>query len=133
MTVGAGPFVTVDSGYYIHVYTSSGTFTPTFTGTVEVLVVAGGGGGGVDMGGGRGGGGLVSHSTYSVTAGSSYTITVGPGGVRAPSGTYSDWGGTSAQPAYHQFTIGASQGGNSVFGGITAVGGGYGEIGRAHV
>ena len=88
--------------------------------TVEVLVVAGGGGGGMDMGGGGGGGGVLYSSAVSITPGSAITATVGNGGVGAPAGS------TNGQPGSHQFTIPATQGGNSVFGALTAIGGGFG-------
>ena len=88
--------------------------------TVEVLVVAGGGGGGMDMGGGGGAGGVIYSSAVSITPGSAITATVGNGGVGAPAGS------TNGQPGQHQFTISATQGGNSVFGALTAIGGGFG-------
>ena len=88
--------------------------------TVEVLVVAGGGGGGMDMGGGGGGGGVIYNSSYAVTQGTAITVTVGNGGTGAPAA------GTSGQPGGHQYTVSATQGGNSVFGSITATGGGFG-------
>ena len=72
--------------------------------SVKALVVAGGGSGGQASaygGGGGGGGGLLYQSSHSVTA-QAYTITVGNGG--------SSW----------------SDGGNSVFSSMTAVGGGRG-------
>ena len=109
---------------------SSGSFTintgPTpntssyITNSIQVLVVAGGGGGGMDIGGGGGGGGVVYNSSYTATSGSIINVTVGNGGSGAPAG------GTSGQPGNHQFTVSATQGGNSVFGSITAIGGGYG-------
>ena len=120
MPVSVGTSLQFDDLYIYHVCTGSGTFTPNFTGTVEVLVVAGGGGGGMDMGGGGGGGGVVYHSSYSVSAGAGYTVTVGAGGTGGPAG------GTTGQGVFHQFSIGGTNGGNSVFGAITAVGGGYG-------
>ena len=57
-------------------FTTSGTFTPLASGTVEVLVVAGGGGGGYGYGGGGGGGagGLVYHPTYSVNPTAPLTV-----------------------------------------------------------
>ncbi len=116
----AGPEITMDSNYVYHVCYTSGTFTPNFTGTVEVLVVGGGGGGGMDMGGGGGGGGVQTNTSYSVTAGSGITVTVGAGGSGAPAG------GTPGQNTFHQFQISATGGSNSVFGSITAYGGGYG-------
>ena len=88
--------------------------------SIQVLVVAGGGGGGMDIGGGGGGGGVVYNSSYTATSGSIINVTVGNGGSGAPAG------GTSGQPGSHQFTVSATQGGNSVFGSITAIGGGYG-------
>ena len=76
---------------------------------VEVLVVAGGGGGGTG-GGGGGAGGLIYSSSYSVTPGSAITATVGNGGINT-----STWGGAGGA------------GGNSVFGALTAIGGGAGQ------
>lgn len=75
---------------------------------VEVLVVGGGGGGGGRHAGGGGGGGVIYKSSYSVTPGTSITVTVGNGGSGAP---YGGRGGT---------------GGDSVFGNLTAIGGGGG-------
>ena len=86
----------------------------------EVLVVAGGGGGGMDMGGGGGGGGVLYSSSYAITRGSTITVTVGNGGTGAPAA------GTSGQSGGHQYNISATQGGNSVFGSLTSIGGGYG-------
>ena len=116
----SGPKVEQNSLYNYHVCTSSGTFTPSFTGNIEVLVVAGGGGGGMDMGGGGGGGGVLTSTSYAVTAATGITVTVGAGGVGAPAG------GSLGNNTFHQFTISATQGGNSVFGSLTAIGGGYG-------
>lgn len=76
----------------------SGTTT---TYNVEYLVVAGGGGGGQGGPGGGGAGGMI-EGFQAVTVGTGYTVTVGAGGA-----------------------IGV-QGANSVFGSVTATGGGYG-------
>jgi Concanavalin A-like lectin/glucanases superfamily len=84
------------------------------TPTVEYLVVAGGGGGGGWAGGGGGAGGLLTASGFAVTAGTPVTVTVGAGGIGAPSGTYTNFNW--------------SPGENSVFGSITATGGGAGSI-----
>jgi len=94
---------------YTSVTTTS--WTAPFTGTVQVLVVAGGGAGGGGTAGGGGAGGLVVHPAFPVTSGTPYTVTVG-GGAPMPTG---------------QNTGVGSNGGNSVFGGITAVGGGGGS------
>jgi hypothetical protein len=74
---------------------------------VEVLVVAGGGGGGYLHGGGGGGaGGLIYNSAYQLTNAAAITVTVGAGGS-----------GGNQLP---------TNGNNSVFGSLTAIGGGYG-------
>ena len=88
-----------------------GLLTKAWTGTqktnfVEYLVVAGGGGGGYTGGGGAGG---VLTGIVSVTTGASYTVTIGPGGTGSTSGGDN-----------------ATQGTASVFGSISAVGGGAG-------
>ena len=77
--------------------------------TVTILVVGGGGGGGYDGGGGGGGGGVISQ-TITVTAGTTYNISVGAKGNGAPTG----------------WTSHGSNGGDSSFGGYTAKGGGGG-------
>jgi hypothetical protein len=87
--------------------------TPLF----DVLVVAGGGGGaGRDgfAGGGGGGGGVIYTSDYSVSPGTSYSITIGSGGTRTTSGPDVD----------------ATSGQNSSFASIVAIGGGYGAFGN---
>jgi hypothetical protein len=77
---------------------------------IQVLVVAGGGSGG-STGAGGGAGGLVYNSAFAVTPGTSYTATVGAGGVA---------------PIFPSSVTGSS-GGNSIFGSITAIGGGGGR------
>jgi hypothetical protein len=103
--------------------------TKSYPGTpfVEVLIVGGGGGGGMDMGGGGGGGGVIQSTNVPVTVGAGMTVTVGAGGWGAPAGSGGMRGdGAGPQPASHAFTIGATDGGNSSFGGLTAIGGGHG-------
>ena len=103
---------TLSNGYRIHNFLSgSHTFTPGRSGRIEVLVVAGGGAGGWDVGGGGGGGGVVYRDNFEVIAGTGYTVTVGAGGVGQLSG-----GASTA----------AVDGSNSVFGSLTALGGGGG-------
>lgn len=79
---------------------------------VEVLVIAGGGAGGGyggnDGSGGGGAGGVIYDTNFSVTPGTAYTVTVGAGGAGV--------GGATR----------GNNGGNSVFGSLTAVGGGGG-------
>jgi len=86
----------------IQTFTSSGTFTvPTGLTAVDVLVVAGGGGGSgqCNIGGGGGAGGLIYRPGYPITPGTPIAVTVGQAGY---------------------------PGGNSIFGGLTAIGGGQG-------
>ena len=100
---------------------SSGSFTintgPTvntssyITNSIQVLVVAGGGGGGSDMGGGGGAGGVIYNNSYTITSGSVINVTVGNGGSGAAAGAGQARG---------------TNGNNSVFGSLTAVGGGGG-------
>ncbi len=117
--VATGGNITNSAGYRIHTFYSNGTLTISQSTNVEVLVVGGGGGGGFDMGGGGGAGGVIANNSFAVTPGS-YAITVGAGGKGAPAA------GTLGQPAGHQYTIPATNGGNSVFSTLTAVGGGFG-------
>ena len=95
----------------IQPFTSVGTtsFTPPFAGNVELLVVGGGGGGGARHAGGGGAGGfryLASHSIARVQ-----TVVVGSGG--------NGGNGTTL--------TGATNGGNSQFGSIISLGGGFGS------
>jgi len=83
---------------------------------VELLIVGGGGGGGYcklsDGGGGGGGaGGLIYYSSYPVSAGTKYSVTVGAGGT----------GSTVTNGS-----VNGANGSNSIFGPIIAIGGGGG-------
>jgi len=119
ITATGGTIVTTD-GFKYHTFTSSGTFQVTAgSGLVEVFVLGGGGAGGGDFsggsfyaGGGGSGGGLYNPAYYVEV--SSYTVTVGAGGT--PNVLSNGFGG---------------DGGNSVFGNITALGGGGGSRGNA--
>jgi hypothetical protein len=92
-------------------FTSSGTFSvPTGLTEVDVLVVGGGGGGGVNKAGGGGAGGLIFMPSYPVTPGGTVSVTVGCGGANA-----------TAPGA-----VNGGTGQDSVFGTLTAKGGGYG-------
>jgi hypothetical protein len=77
--VATGGTITTSGNYKIHVFSGSGTFTPNFTGTVEVIMVGGGGGGSNIIGGGGGAGGLIASTTTLATA-AAYPIVVGAGG-----------------------------------------------------
>ena len=104
-----GDIVQDINGYRIHKFTTVGTstFTPAIAGNVEVLVVAGGGGSGGGNGGAGGAGGLIYSSSFQVSG--AVTVTVGGGGA----------GGVDINTA-------GTNGGNSIFSGLTAIGGGGG-------
>jgi hypothetical protein len=88
---------------------SAYSFTPSYTGSVDYLIVAGGGGAGNNYAAGGGAGGLLTGST-NITSGTSYSISVGDGGLGSASA-----GGTA--------------GGDSLALGFTAKGGGSGMHG----
>lgn len=113
-----GDSIVFDGTYWIHTFTSSGTFTPKKNLTCDYLVVAGGGSGSGSRGSGGGAGGMRCtvggtggsgslESALSLTA-QAYTVTIGAGGAGA--------------------TGDGSNGSNSVFATITATGGGAGSI-----
>lgn len=108
-----GDSIVFDGTYWIHTFTSSGTFTPKKNLSCDYLVVAGGGAGGKGAGlagGGGGAGGFRTGTGQSLTA-QAYTITVGAGA-----------------PAPAQDVMGA-RGSDSVFDTITSTGGGSGGFG----
>ena len=106
-------------------FTSSGTFSvPSGITSVDVLVVAGGAGGGSHggsgyNGGGGGAGGLIFMPGYPVTPGGTVSVTVGCGGAGNPGTGQPGPCGTG------------TNGQNSVFGTLTAQGGGAGGGGQA--
>jgi hypothetical protein len=92
------------------------------TGYIKVLVVAGGGGGGMDMGGGGGGGGVLFSNYWVSPTETTIPVYVGRGGLGGRAGD------TLGAGKFHQFTslASATSGENSIFGTLTAFGGGYG-------
>ena len=95
-------------------FTSTGTFSvPAGITTVDVLVVAGGGGTGNQHGGGGGGGGLIFRPGFPVTPSGTVSVTIGDGGPGSGPGT--GQAGSAGQ--------------DSVFGTLTAKGGGAGGAG----
>ena len=115
-----GDIVVNDGTYWYHAFRTTGAFVPKQTITADVLVVAGGGAGGGNptgnnygASGGGGAGGVFYATSQSLTSGTSYTSTVGAGGV-GDAGVNSN----------------GLSGSNSVFGSLTAaVGGGGGRSG----
>ena len=127
ITATGGTVTTVDTNFKVHTFTGDGCFVVTDgagpRATVDYLVIAGGGSGGSNKGGGGGAGGYREAKTgnngchtasptatptgISVTAGTTYPITVGGGGAGGCHPNYND-------------------GSNSVFSTITSAGGGAG-------
>ena len=106
-TIGSGGTIFRARNGIVHQFTTVGsaTFTPSFTGWVQVLVVAGGGGAGANSwSGGGGAGGVIFSRAFPVSAGVGIPLNVGAG-----------------QPA-------GNQGSASNFGPISATGGGTGGV-----
>jgi hypothetical protein len=112
-----GGMVYDDASFVYHLFTSSGTFTPSQALTADVVVVAGGGGGGSTVGGGGGAGGFRNISAQSLTATTAYTVTVGGGGAggtssnRGANGNNSSFAGTGLTTI--TATAGGAGGGNN--------------------
>lgn len=100
----------------------AGTWTSAVTGSADILVVAGGGGGGVQVGGGGGGGGVVYATSYALTANTGYSWKVGQGGTGG--GFYLSTGTNASGVSTY---ISASNGENSNFASLIAIGGGAGS------
>ncbi len=105
--ISASGGTTVDSGNYrYHTFSSSGTFTVSAAPSgkfIDFIIVAGGGGAATSGGGaGGGGGGVVEELGQSISTGS-FPVTIGSGGALG------------------------NPGGNSLFKGKTALGGGQGN------
>ena len=114
-TLYSGATYTNSGGYRIYTFTTSGSISWQPTLNVDYLVVAGGGGGGGNIGGGGGAGGLRTNTGFSVTLGTTYSVTVGSGGA---AGYY--FAGCSGAQAD------GGNGNDSVFSSITSTGGGGG-------
>ena len=112
--------ISVSGGTCIVSFTAStNTFiAPSGVNSISVLVVAGGGGGGGGaFGGGGGAGGFIYNASFNTTPGSSYSVSVGSGGN----------GGTNSLGTANNYVDNSgANGGDSIFGSLTAVGGGGG-------
>ena len=111
------------NGKTVFTFLTSGTFSCPTAKNVEVLVVGGGGAGGSSSNepsaGGGGGGGVVYASAYPIVANTTYNPVIGAGGISA----------TVANPA--SVCVGG-KGQDSIFGTITAIGGGSGGTGYGY-
>lgn len=123
---GIGNTTYLGENWYEVIFTDVGNHdfvVPQGVTSVKVLVVAGGGGAGYynsisSSGGGGGAGGLIlidDLSIYNVSYGNNISVTVGDGGAGSIIGMYS-----------------GSNGGNSVFGTLIALGGGGGGSSTAN-
>jgi hypothetical protein len=123
---GGNSVYTLSDGSYVHVFTSSGTFTVNQPiSNAQVLVVAGGGGGGTspDYGtGGGGGGGEVKTASVSISPGET-NVSIGAGGSHDSAGqssTFYTVTSTGGLPGFNNgINIGRSGGasGNGFAGG----------------
>ena len=116
-----GGNISFDGTYVSHTFNTSGTFTPSDSLRVDYLVVAGGGGGGGIVGGG-GGAGAGATGFYNLTAGTSYTVTVGAGGAGSSGGAGAASDGNNS--IFHNATVSGGGGGGS------HEGGNVGQVGR---
>ncbi|MFA5129652.1 MAG: glycine-rich domain-containing protein [Patescibacteria group bacterium] len=126
IATSTGGTITTDGTYWIHTFTTNGTFTPSEAISVDALVVGGGGSGGSDPaaykgGGGGGGGGVVYTAAHAVTA-QAYSVTVGNGG--SSNGTVGGVGGHGVTSTFDGISAdGGGGGGNSGNSGNQARGG----------
>lgn len=114
------------------IFTSSGTFTPTKTGTYKITVVGSGGGGGGntalgDSHAGGGGAGATGIGWQTLTASTGYTVTVGTGGAGgANTGGTGGTGPASSFAGTSTITANGGVGGVGVSAGSTSGSGGGG-------
>lgn len=119
-------------------FTSSGTFTPTCTGTYRVQVWAGGGGGGAGNScdgyyGGGGGAGGYAEGNFFLTGGTAYTVTVGAAGATGGGNSSNVSGGAGGTSSVGTIGISATGGAGGSYsnwcGGGPSGAGGAGGVG----
>lgn len=108
----SGGSVSESGGYRIHTFTTSGDFTVTSGGTIDVLVVAGGGAGGTDRGGGGGAGGVIYATSISIIN-SVYAVVVGGGGSSSTTDTQP--GGNGHESSFMSYVAIGGGGGGSEY------------------
>lgn len=83
-------------------FTSSGTWTvPASTTQADIFMIGGGGpGGSGGSGGGGGGGAVLRNTTWAVTPGQQWTVTIGAGGVASTSNSVLGTNGGDTSIAY---------------------------------
>ncbi len=117
------------------IYSAAGSYTFTVPSCISVITVetwGSGGGGGSNSddtdGGGGGGGGAYSRSTFTVTPGTTYSVTVGAGGAPNTNGQtsiFADMSGTTLVSAF-----GGSAGSGTGSPGVGGAGGTTGGVGQ---
>lgn len=107
-----GGYITSDSTYWYHTFTSSGTFTPTQSLTCDYLTVAGGGGSGYSSYAGGGGAGGYIYSTGFSASVTGYTVTVGAGGAAIASAGSKGNNGSNSQFGSTTAAVGGGGGGS---------------------
>lgn len=106
-----GGAIYADSTYYYHVFSSTGTFTPSQALSCDVMTIAGGGGGGCDGAGGGGAGGFRVLTSQSLSSGVAYTATIGAGGAGSGSNSFRGFKGSNTTFAGSGLTTISSTGG----------------------
>ena len=139
----SGGSETTSGNYTYHTYNSSGTFTVTGSGVIDLLCVAGGGAGGSTYTGGwnatagGGAGGMLETTAITIAPGT-YTVTVGAGGPCVADGNNTTLGSLltatkGGAGAYHDYGNGyEGRDGGSGGGGANARGGGTGIAGQGY-
>lgn len=126
MTIG-GTMTFVD-GFRIHTFKDSGTLANISNTNVEILVVAGGGGGAAMTGGGGGAGGLIYDPSFPLTP-QNYSVTVGLGGS-GQIGTANPGNGSDGQNSIFDTLIAIGGGGGGTNSGVGRSGGSGGGAGH---
>lgn len=124
--------------YRVHEFRTPGTSNLIVAngGTIEFLIVGGGGGGGTNMGGGGGAGEFVEGTTSIIP--STFSVTVGDGGLAGQNGVASSFltktakgggaGNSLALPG-NSGGSGGGGGGNGASGGASTAADGFGNVG----
>lgn len=134
VSASGGTETTPGDGYKYHTFTSSGTFTITVPGHIDILTVGGGGGGGGaadwsgsgggESGGGGGGGGRVKALFNELEPAGAHAIVIGAGGAGS-TGAGADGNDTT----YRGTVLVSNGGGLGAFASNSPNGGGNGGCG----
>lgn len=123
-----GDVIANDGTYWYHAFKTTGAFVPAKALTADILVVAGGGGSGYAHGGGAGAGGVLAFASQALTT-TSYTCTIGAGGVGRTSDGGNGTNGVNSQ--FASLTAAVGGGGGGTYGRVGSNGGSGGGAGAA--